>query len=84
MTFLQGKLEQFISIGCFMQVGLKRGHLMFKNWDLDLLRRRHVDLLWFLFGPFWGSRERRGRRWGFRNRRLVGRVVKRIRVRYMG
>ena len=66
-----------------MQGGLKRGHLMFKNWDLDLLRRRHVDLLGFLFGPFWGSREGRGRG-EFRDRRLVGRVVKRIRVRYMG
>ena len=67
-----------------MQGGLKRGHLMFKNWDLDLLRRRHVDLLVFLFGSFWGSRGSGGRGWRFRDRRLVGRGVKRIRMRSMG
>ena len=43
-----------------------------------------MDLLGFMLSPFWGSRGSGGRGWGFRDRRLVDRVMNGIRMRCYG
>ena len=55
-------------MGQVMMGGLKRCHFLLKNWDLNLFRGGHIDLLvgfrsrFFGVGgrDWWGNRDNRG------------------------